>query len=126
MLGHLMEWFYSGLGGIKQESNSTAFQQIIIKPEPVGNVTQTSVSYLSPYGLIKNQWAKTDKEFIMLTQIPANTSAIIYLPAKEGAIITEGGEGLKKWGYVKLLRYENGKALIKAGSGSYSFIVKNI
>jgi hypothetical protein len=32
MLGHLMEWFYAGLAGIKQADNSVAYNKIEIKP----------------------------------------------------------------------------------------------
>jgi hypothetical protein len=39
MLGHLMEWFYSGLAGIRQDENSVAFKEIILKPEPVEGIT---------------------------------------------------------------------------------------
>ncbi|MCX6262715.1 MAG: family 78 glycoside hydrolase catalytic domain, partial [Bacteroidia bacterium] len=39
MLGHLMEWFYSGLGGIDQEESSMGYKKIIIKPEMVGDIT---------------------------------------------------------------------------------------
>ena len=37
MLGHLMEWFYTGVGGIRQDENSLAFKNIIIRPEIVGD-----------------------------------------------------------------------------------------
>ncbi len=50
MLGHLMEWFYSALGGIKQAENSVAFKNIVIEPEVVGDVNSCQTSYDSPYG----------------------------------------------------------------------------
>ena len=93
MLGHLMEWFYSGLGGIKQEKNSAGFQQIIIRPEPVGDVTWSKASYLSPYGTIYTEW-KRYGTFELSTEIPANTTAIIYLPVKGAPEITERGRPL--------------------------------
>lgn len=34
MLGHLMEWLFSGLGGIRQKEDSFGFKHIVIKPEP--------------------------------------------------------------------------------------------
>jgi alpha-L-rhamnosidase len=38
MLGHLMEWFYTGLGGIYQDENSVAYKDLIIAPKPVGDI----------------------------------------------------------------------------------------
>lgn len=124
MLGHLMEWFYSGLGGIKQEKNSAGFQQIIIRPEPVGDVTWSKASYLSPYGTIYTEWKKRYGTFELSTEIPANTTAIIYLPVKGASEITERGRPLANRNDVKFLRYEKGKALIATGSGLYKFKVK--
>ncbi|MBS1654981.1 MAG: family 78 glycoside hydrolase catalytic domain, partial [Bacteroidetes bacterium] len=36
MLGHLMEWFYEGLAGIRSGKDAVAYKKIIIEPEPVG------------------------------------------------------------------------------------------
>jgi hypothetical protein len=40
MLGHLMEWLYSGLAGIRQSERDVAFKETIIAPEVVGDLTQ--------------------------------------------------------------------------------------
>jgi len=39
MLGHLMDWFYAGLGGISQTEKSVAYKEIVIRPEMVGDLT---------------------------------------------------------------------------------------
>lgn len=80
MLGHLMEWFYSGLAGIGQEPGSIAFKKILIRPQPVGNITFAKASYHSPYGIIKSEWHKSDSTFDLQVQIPPNTTATIHLP----------------------------------------------
>jgi alpha-L-rhamnosidase len=121
MLGHLMEWFYTGLGGIKTPENSTAFKNMIIRPEVVGNITFADVNYLSPYGEIKNSWKKTGTAFIMNIHIPVNTTAIIYLPAIKANNITENSQPVMNRTDIQFLKYEKGKALIKVGSGDYSF-----
>ena len=56
MLGHLMEWFYSGLAGIRQEEESVAFNKIKIYPVLVGDVTSAEAAYESSYGLIQSSW----------------------------------------------------------------------
>jgi alpha-L-rhamnosidase len=123
MLGHLMEWFYSGLGGIKQDPNTVAFKKMIIRPEIVGDVTHASASYLSPYGLIANSWNKTGSSFNMRTQIPVNTTAVIYLPVAKNSILKENNKPVINRHDIKLLKIENGKAQIAVGSGSYNFSV---
>lgn len=119
MLGHLMEWFYSGLGGIRASEGAIAFNKIDIKPEVVGDVTFANTSYNSPYGMIKSEWKKLDKGFEMNVQIPANTTATIYLPANEKSVIKEGETSQSN------VVYKEGRALIKVGSGNYRFRVSN-
>jgi hypothetical protein len=123
MLGHLMEWFYSGLGGIMQTKNSIGFQHIDIRPEPVGDVTNAETTYLSPYGTISTKWKKTNETFELNTKIPVNTTATIYLPASKRSEITESGKPITKKDDVKILKYEQGKVLIAVGSGDYNFHV---
>jgi hypothetical protein len=123
MLGHLMEWFYSGLGGIKSDTGSVAFSKIIIKPEVVGDVRNATASYLSPYGIIANKWNKTGKLFSMKTTIPVNSTGVIYLPAQKGDEILESGKPVLNRNDIKLIKFEEGRALIAVGSGAYSFSV---
>jgi hypothetical protein len=123
MLGHLTEWFYSGLGGIRPADGSVAFNEIDIKPEPVGDVTSARASHQSPYGLIATDWKKTGAAFELTVTIPANTTATIYLPASATARITEGAEPLAKHPELEMRGFEQGRARIKVGSGTYHFVV---
>jgi len=122
MLGHIMEWFYGGLAGIRQAPGSIAMNKIEIRPQPVGDVTYAKASYNSPYGIIVTDWKKNDGKFDITIQIPANTSAVVYLPSAKNASVTEGGEPISANKSIKLSGYANGKAIIKVGSGTYHFI----
>jgi alpha-L-rhamnosidase len=101
MLGHLMEWFYSGLCGINQAPNSVGFEKIQIRPQLVRNINSASASYHSIYGWIKCNWEKKGNNFELNVSIPGNTTAVIYFPANEK--------------YSKPLQI---------GSGNYSYVVK--
>lgn len=123
MLGHIKEWFFSGLAGIRPAKDAVAFKAIEITPGPVGDVTAAAASYQSPYGMIVSDWKKTGSTFTLHAEIPPNTTAEIWLPATNNAVITEGGRALSAIKALKLLRYDNGRAVIRAGSGSYHFTV---
>ncbi|MBS1520860.1 MAG: family 78 glycoside hydrolase catalytic domain [Bacteroidetes bacterium] len=123
MLGHLMEWFYNGLGGIDAAAGAIASNKIVIKPEPVSDITYAKTSYHSPYGVISTDWKKSDSKFELTVQIPANTSAAIYLPANKSDNIREAGKSINTNKDLKFITYKNGKALIKTGSGIYHFVV---
>jgi alpha-L-rhamnosidase len=118
MLGHLMEWFYAGLAGIKQANNSVAYNKIEIKPQVVGDVTSAKGNYHSVYGDIVSDWKRNEKEFELNVEIPVNTTATIYVPATSNSIIKQDGKTINA-------KYVNGKAVVKIGSGKYNFKVNN-
>ncbi len=91
MLGHLMEWFYAGLAGIKQADNSVAFNKIEIRPQVVGDVKKVMGAFLSPYGAIKSSWKINNGEFELEVLIPVNTTAEIFLPGNKTSIKTGSG-----------------------------------
>jgi hypothetical protein len=123
MLGHLMEWFYQGLAGINQADSSIAYKDIVINPEVVGDVTSAKGFYNSVHGTIISEWKKDGDKFNLYVQIPANTTATVYLPATVNNKISENGTVISNIKDVKLVGYEKGKAIIKIGSGDYNFSV---
>lgn len=123
MLGHLLEWFYSGAAGIRQKTSSQAFKEIIIHPEMVGDLTQVRAHHDTPYGTIRSEWNKTDNQIDLLIEIPVNTTAEVALPTKAGSVITESGINITKNPEVKILRSDNNRTWIAVGSGVWRFRV---
>ncbi len=121
MLGHLMEWFYSGLAGIKQMDASVAFSNILIHPEVVGDIKDVKASYLSPYGLIKSQWHKEVNSFQLKVTIPANTTALVNIPGDSLQSINFKGKGVSTSTLVKFVGKANGRLQYKIGSGNNTF-----
>ncbi|QPH40215.1 family 78 glycoside hydrolase catalytic domain [Pedobacter endophyticus] len=119
MLGHLMEWLYSGVGGIRQAENGIAFNQIEIEPEVLGDLTSADVRYNAPYGQISTKWKKTGTNFTLEVNIPANTKAVVYFPALPNGIISEENNVAFANSGI-----ENGKAKVSIGSGHYKFNLK--
>jgi alpha-L-rhamnosidase len=116
MLGHLMEWFYSGVGGIRQAENSIAFNNIKIEPEVVGDLISANVSYSAPYGKISTKWTKTDQSFTLEVNVPVNTQATIYFPVLPKSEISEAYHSP-----FTAKGIENGKTKVAVGSGYYKF-----
>ncbi len=125
MLGHIMQWFYEGLGGIKQTENSYGYKQIIIKPEVVGDINYVNANHQTVYGNIVSQWKKTHAGFELHVEIPVNTTAIIYLPAKNIKQITESNKAVSNAKDFAVGTSKNGRVAIKAGSGKFYFKVSS-
>lgn len=124
MLGHIMEWFYTGLGGISQDETSAAYKDITIHPDIVGDITETKSSYLSPYGMIQCEWHKNNNLLSLNIEIPVNASAKVYLPVKDIQQITESGKPIKDNKDFGMINSDPKGTIVKVGSGKYSFDLK--
>jgi hypothetical protein len=100
------------------------FKHIVIKPNIVGDLTSARAAYDSVRGPIVSDWKINDGAFILNVTIPANTTATVYLPAKDPAKITERGNSADKAEGVQFLRVENGRSIFEIGSGTYNFTVR--
>lgn len=125
MLGHLMEWLYSGLGGIRQSESSVAFKEIVIKPEFVDDLTFVTTGFESPYGPINCKWEKQDNVLNLTIDIPVNTTAIIYLDKKNNSIISEGNTKIRKAEGIEIESENDEQMICKVGSGKYLFRIEN-
>jgi len=125
MLGHLMEWFYSGLGGIGQSENSVAYKEITIKPDMIADLTHAAASYDSPYGPIKCNWNRQDKTVTCTVGIPVNTTALITFNVASKTVVSEGGRPISEVKDVVVISKNNGLLICRVGSGKYSFRIEN-
>ena len=123
MLGHLMEWLYSGLGGIRQSPGSAAYKEIVIRPQVVGDIHSAAVSFRSPYGLIRSEWSDSPQQYRQRVEIPANTTALVYLPAVDPAAVSESGVPLGEVPGLSVRERGKDYLAVAVGSGIYDFRV---
>jgi hypothetical protein len=124
MLGQIQEWFYHDLAGIQNAPGSAGFQKIVIRPQPVGDVTRVKASYNSIRGKIATEWKRNGGKFILKVTIPAGTTATVFVPAKSAEKVFESGKPAAQSDGVKFLRQENAESVFETASGSYEFTVK--
>lgn len=123
MLGHLMEWLFSGLGGLRQAKESVAYKKIWIDPQLAGDVKDAATSYESPYGRIECKWRKTDGVYTLQVTIPANTEAVVCLPTGDISKITEYGKPIAQEKEITLIEATDDQTRWAVGSGTYLFRV---
>src|SRR5208283_1560585 len=115
MLGQIQEWFYHDLAGIQNAPGSAGFKKIVINPQPVGDVTWVNASYNSIRGKIVSDWKRAGGKFTLKVSIPANTTAMVYVPAKSADDVARAKD-------ATFLRIENDRAIFAIGSGDYTFV----
>jgi alpha-L-rhamnosidase len=79
-LGGIGEWYYGYLAGIRPMPEHPGYKKSIIAPQPVPGLEWVEASVDTHYGLLGNQWKMAEGKFVMNTEIPANTSALVQLP----------------------------------------------
>jgi alpha-L-rhamnosidase len=121
LVGDLITWLYEDLAGIKADSESTAFKHIVMKPLTVGDLKFVQATHHSPYGLIASAWHKDGQKLDWRIEIPANTTATVYVPAQNIKSIAEDGRAIGKAAGVKFVRQEGDRAVLEIGSGKYDF-----
>jgi hypothetical protein len=124
MLGQIMEWFYGDLAGISSDPAGPGFKRIIIRPQPVGDLTWVKASYDSTHGRIASDWEKNGGAFTLHLEVPVNTTATVYLPARNAGTVTEGGRLASEAACVHFVRQENDKVIYEVNSGKYEFVSK--
>lgn len=109
MLGHLMEWFHTRLGGLGQEEGSIAYKHLRIEPKMLDAVKQRAVAFESPYGPVVFE-QNAGRYHI---EVPINSRCTLVLPISPDYRIN--GETLDKYSYTET---EAGLE-IQLGSGVY-------
>jgi alpha-L-rhamnosidase len=123
--GAVYQWMVENIGGIR--SDGPSYRHITVSPQMDGQLTRATTRYDSIRGRIETAWERRDGVFSLRVDLPANTTATVYLPLDAGAAessVTEGGDPLGTAQGVKLLGRQKDRAVIEVGSGSYRFEVK--
>ncbi len=120
-IGDLAVWMYEYLAGIRSDPEQPGFRHAIVHPYPAGDLTSVKASHQSLYGTLASSWKREAKTFTLEVTVPPNTTATVWVPAKDAAQVTESGKAAAKAPGVKFVRMEDGAAVFDVESGSYSF-----
>ena len=93
MLGHLMEWHFAYVAGIRQLPGSVGWKQILIEPFP-GPLESAQASFDSPNGEIAVEWTSKDGKFKMTVTVPDGAQAVVALP---DGTVSEQDPGIQEY-----------------------------
>jgi alpha-L-rhamnosidase len=121
--GAIGDWMYRVVAGIDTKEEAPGYREIIIHPHPGGSLTQATGSLLTYYGPIKSSWQLQNGQFLLDVEIPANTTATVYLPTKNNGTVLESGQAISGKKDIALVSNDKELAVVKIGSGQYHFSV---
>lgn len=137
--GAIGDWMYRSITGIDTDNEAVGYKKITIRPHTSGNIvpeknansTDNAPQYLSNasaelqtnYGKVSSGWTTGNGKLKLDIEIPANTTATIYIPAKTAASVSEADKALSASKDIKIKGQDGKHVVVEAGSGKYSFVV---
>lgn len=94
MLGHVMEWYYGYVGGIRQTTNGVGWREIVIAPSP-GSLTSAEVTVQTPRGRVASRWRREGATFYLETDVPRGIDATAILPSGARKALHHGRQSLQ-------------------------------
>lgn len=123
MLGHIMEWFQSGLGGIKPDPESPGLKHFLVEPQIVEELDWVKTYHKSPYGIIVSDWKRVEEDLQFNITVPANTVASVVLPVSSDRI-SDRGKPIQEAEGVHSVTEEGGQTVLALGSGDYQMLAR--
>jgi alpha-L-rhamnosidase len=118
--GAVGDWMFQKLGGI--QALAPGYSRSRIAPLiGHGGLGEASCEQLTAHGRLATDWTLANGTATLRVEVPANTTAVIHVPAKAGTPVTESGVSAASSPGVSYLGHENGAALYEVGAGSYVF-----
>jgi alpha-L-rhamnosidase len=123
MFGSVSEWFYSWLAGIQPDPDAVGYDRIVFRPQPVSGLAWARASLRTARGEVASAWRIENGRFVLSVTVPANTTAVVFIPGTDPAAVREGGAAASEAEGVAFKRTEAGCSVFAIGSGRYEFSV---
>ena len=119
--GAIGDWMYRTITGIDTYEEGAGYKKIKIQPHTGGHLTYAKADLLTGYGKLTAHWKITDAVFSLDVEVPANTTAVVYIPTNQAESIRENNKILSSDGGFLLKEKQGIYFPVEIGSGSYHF-----
>ena len=126
MFGSVDSWFYKVLAGINIDATRPGFENIIIKPYIASEMDWVKAGVKTIRGQVNVEWYKRGEDLDLSIQIPANTTATVYILADDPKNVEEDGDPASSSPGVTFVRMDGKYAVYQVESGQYEFTSGNI
>lgn len=120
--GAIGDWMYRVMAGLNTEDgDGVGYKKIRIQPHIGSGFTNVAASYQTQYGKLSSSWKQQDGKLIFNVEIPANTTATVYVPVKDANDVIENGQPIATSKTIQVVGKEKEYTVVKLGSGKYEF-----
>ena len=95
MLGHIEQWFYAGLAGLRVDPDALGLSQVRIEPQPAGDIQWVKASWETVRGPVAVEWRMEGGSFRLSVDIPPGMTAEVRLPGGAASSIGSGHRELQ-------------------------------
>jgi alpha-L-rhamnosidase len=122
--GAVGAWMINNSLGIARDE--PGFKKFILQPtpDPTGKITFAKGYYDSMYGKITSEWEILDTQFVYTINVPANTTASLFIKASSLDQITESGKKIKQLKNITYIGQKGDRFIFTLLSGEYKIIVE--
>lgn len=119
--GAIGDWMYQKMAGIDTYEDGVGYKHIKIKPAIGGGFTYALASLQTYYGKVSSGWKVAGDSIYLDIEIPANTTATVFIPATNANAVTESNKPLSALMGNEKASMDEGYISLKLGSGVYHF-----
>lgn len=119
--GAIGDWMYRVMVGLDIDGDGIGYKKIRIRPHVGGTFTHASASYKTQYGTLSSGWKIENGKLVVNAEVPANTTATIYIPVQGTNEVLENGQPLTAVKELQVVGKEKEYVVVKVGSGKYAF-----
>jgi len=103
---------YQRVAGI--EPTAPGYTGVVIKPYPVGDLSNASAQVGSPLGGVSSHWSRAAGQFTLTAGVPVGATAAVFVPAGSRAAVTAPAG-------ARFDGMSGGYAKFTVGSGTFVF-----
>lgn len=126
MHGAVGAWFFKELAGIRPDPENPGFRNILLKPIVLDELDSVKTRVATNRGDIAVEWTRRGDGVHFRFEIPANSTADLALPYREGAQLAEQGWKLVGAAMlpegVRSVQKRDDELHVALGSGTYEFL----
>ena len=122
--GAIGDWMYRVVAGLDMDEDGPGYKKITIQPHIGKGLSHASATLQTYYGVLSSSWKTENGNLTLDVEIPANTSATVYIPATNASAVSESDKRLTDVKEIQVTGTKDGYLIVKIGSGQYHFVVK--
>lgn len=120
-LGSVGHWFFSGILGIRQGTESAGYRDLVLEPRLDPNLEWARGGLESPRGRIESRWSRDEDAMTWTVTIPPGDPATVVVPSADPAMITVDGETATRAAGVLSVAGQDATTRMAVESGTCTF-----